>query len=387
MNLALTALTRSVDQTVGLHNLGTFPRDNVYSARIHDPNQLTKGDRTTEGTPKVANSSIAAAWHQHHEAATISQVTQSSTALGSGAASVSGVGLIQPGNFEGPPPSQLDQFRHHPASNFARQQRDAALESSPSPSSHGRLLPAMSRRPASAPCTHCAGTTAHGQESCSTNFCRHWCRHGTCKWGMYCRYTHSMPTQAEDLARVGLKEFPPWWMAAMNMTLGGGFGTVNLLSPSNASHAKMGIFGPDRRQVAAAGAYMGTATRRNKGREGGGLRDARIEPCEVYAEGGGVLSPPARSTPGDCLATETARRDEAVPYRPMPSEDTPLAVTDPTAQSEQAPRNEQHGHSLVAKAQEAPLQVGQAYQHTLVPSNDTPLTSMGKSAIEKLIDV
>ena len=209
---------------------------------------------------------------------------------------------------------------------------------------------------------------------------------------MYCRYTHSMPTQAEDLARVGLKEFPPWWMAAMDMTLGaglgGGFGTANLLSPSNASLARRGIFGLDRRQVAAAVAYMGgTTTRRNKGKDGGGgLWDARIEPREGYAEGG-VLSPPARLATGDCLATDTARRDEAVPYRPMHSEDTPLAVPDQTAQAEQVPRNEQHGQSLVAEEQEAPLEVVQAYQHTLVSSNDTPLASMEKCVIEKLIDV
>ncbi|KAF7546203.1 hypothetical protein G7Z17_g8603 [Cylindrodendrum hubeiense] len=44
--------------------------------------------------------------------------------------------------------------------------------------------------------------------------CRYWCHHGTCKWGTVCRYRHSMPQTTEELAMVGLTDFPDWWLAS-----------------------------------------------------------------------------------------------------------------------------------------------------------------------------
>ncbi|KAK0632043.1 hypothetical protein B0T14DRAFT_490474 [Immersiella caudata] len=44
-------------------------------------------------------------------------------------------------------------------------------------------------------------------------YCRHWCHYGTCKWGLQCRYKHSMPTTPSGLLEVGLSEFPTWWLA------------------------------------------------------------------------------------------------------------------------------------------------------------------------------
>ncbi|KAH8910505.1 hypothetical protein BR93DRAFT_988955 [Coniochaeta sp. PMI_546] len=51
------------------------------------------------------------------------------------------------------------------------------------------------------------------------NYCRHWVHHGTCKWGPYCRFAHSMPATPSGLAEVGLSEFPSWWTAAMGLAL------------------------------------------------------------------------------------------------------------------------------------------------------------------------
>ncbi|KAJ2897882.1 hypothetical protein MKZ38_004341 [Zalerion maritima] len=56
----------------------------------------------------------------------------------------------------------------------------------------------------------------------TTSYCRHWCQHGTCKWGSYCRYTHNMPTTSSGLHEVGLAGFPAWWAAAMGIAIGGG---------------------------------------------------------------------------------------------------------------------------------------------------------------------
>ncbi|EAQ93572.1 hypothetical protein CHGG_01807 [Chaetomium globosum CBS 148.51] len=48
----------------------------------------------------------------------------------------------------------------------------------------------------------------------NTNYCRHWCRYGNCKRGVRCRYLHAMPTTTAELAAIGLREIPAWWMAA-----------------------------------------------------------------------------------------------------------------------------------------------------------------------------
>lgn len=46
-------------------------------------------------------------------------------------------------------------------------------------------------------------------------YCRHWCHHGTCKWGLRCRYLHAMPSSPAELAAVGLREIPTWWVATV----------------------------------------------------------------------------------------------------------------------------------------------------------------------------
>lgn len=57
----------------------------------------------------------------------------------------------------------------------------------------------------------------------NTLYCRHWCHHGTCKWGWQCRYQHRMPRNSEGLREVGLKDFPTWYLLMM---AGGGFPNI-----------------------------------------------------------------------------------------------------------------------------------------------------------------
>ncbi len=38
----------------------------------------------------------------------------------------------------------------------------------------------------------------------SHNYCKHWCHHGTCKFGYNCRYDHVMPATMAGLQSVGL---------------------------------------------------------------------------------------------------------------------------------------------------------------------------------------
>lgn len=58
-----------------------------------------------------------------------------------------------------------------------------------------------------------ANTNSSANPSPSTEYCRYWCHHGTCKWGPHCRHQHVMPATAAGLAEVGLRGLPGWWVA------------------------------------------------------------------------------------------------------------------------------------------------------------------------------
>ncbi|KPM41612.1 hypothetical protein AK830_g4970 [Neonectria ditissima] len=62
-----------------------------------------------------------------------------------------------------------------------------------------------------------APRAAKNPAKASPSFCRHWCHHGTCKWGLACRFQHAMPSGLEGLATVGLTDFPDWWLAAVGV--------------------------------------------------------------------------------------------------------------------------------------------------------------------------
>lgn len=86
--------------------------------------------------------------------------------------------------------------------------------------------------------THGVGNSNGNSKSKNTNsshpdtvFCRHWCHHGSCKWGWECRYQHRMPTTFEGLREVGLKDFPTWYLLIM----GGGGGPGGPGFPSMAT--------------------------------------------------------------------------------------------------------------------------------------------------------
>ncbi|KAJ4417758.1 hypothetical protein N0V85_001729 [Neurospora sp. IMI 360204] len=94
-------------------------------------------------------------------------------------------------------------------------------------------------------------------------YCRHWCQHGTCKWGTFCRHKHAMPTTLEGLLEVGLCEIPAWWIAATGI----GMGTSN-----------------GKTKIAAAATGGGTSPTTGAGGNGGG-------------GGSGAPPPPVPCTP------------------------------------------------------------------------------------------
>lgn len=62
--------------------------------------------------------------------------------------------------------------------------------------------------------TSAAAASSSAPAPAPQEYCRHWCQHGTCKWGTFCRHKHAMPITLEGLLEVGLCEIPAWWIAA-----------------------------------------------------------------------------------------------------------------------------------------------------------------------------
>ncbi|KAK3498495.1 hypothetical protein B0T13DRAFT_265741 [Neurospora crassa] len=93
-------------------------------------------------------------------------------------------------------------------------------------------------------------------------YCRHWCQHGTCKWGTFCRHRHAMPTTLEGLLEVGLCEIPAWWIAATGIGM--------------SSKAK-------QTTVAAVAAGVGGGDASGGGTSGGGSVPPPPVPCTSMA--------------------------------------------------------------------------------------------------------
>jgi len=86
-----------------------------------------------------------------------------------------------------------------------------ATNTTPSPPTTKPTAPSPSPTNPTSPTS--PGSTSPGGQK--TAYCRHWIRHGTCKWGPYCRHAHAMPATLPGLAEVGLRDFPAWWTAAL----------------------------------------------------------------------------------------------------------------------------------------------------------------------------
>lgn len=112
----------------------------------------------------------------------------------------------------------------HPAERMK-----AAFPSTPSPTIQPSTTPSPSSIPTSlvpynnklTPVPHPSTPPSPKPPKKTTIYCRHWVIHGTCKWGPNCRFQHTMPATPSGLAECGLRDFPPWWTAAMGLTMSG----------------------------------------------------------------------------------------------------------------------------------------------------------------------
>ncbi|KAF4983486.1 hypothetical protein FZEAL_1109 [Fusarium zealandicum] len=119
-----------------------------------------------------------------------------------------------------PSSSTLQQVSGSQADASESRPDSSALKSTPNPKparglSSSRHNP-LNRRPTpptSPPSPSIREALTRGKPT-ATPPCRHWCHFGACKWGIACRFSHTMPQTAVGLAQVNLADFPDWWLQA-----------------------------------------------------------------------------------------------------------------------------------------------------------------------------
>ncbi|KAI1773995.1 hypothetical protein F4818DRAFT_88439 [Hypoxylon cercidicola] len=128
--------------------------------------------------------------------------------------------------------------------------------------------------------------------------CRHWCLHGTCRWGSDCRHPHMMPTDAEGLRELGLASPPQWWLTAVAMAWGSNGGSLARGGPrqqsgggggGSAGGARKGQ-GQGQRGAVGKGKGPVSPDPRNVGPPSDGNRAAMLHAAPPHQEGvGGQL--------------------------------------------------------------------------------------------------
>lgn len=231
MQLAGVPRELDAEQTIGLTNLGIVEKegDSIFEVHLHhdkirgilnDNTGLDSSDSGRDKAEAIKNKETSSAAETK---TTMTEKVVSDESLSTSADSSS---TTRPGPVEKSPPRirplerMLSASRHNVANTAvdiqARSNNEKPVRPHMTETTRDELRPIASQRTA----------TKQNKQS-ATVFCRHWCIHGTCKWGLECRYQHRMPTTVEGLREVGLKDFPTWYLLMMSGT---GSGLPDLLS-------------------------------------------------------------------------------------------------------------------------------------------------------------
>jgi hypothetical protein len=198
----------SVEQTVGLCNLGIASKSKeLYAVEIiHHVTlaalQQSVTAKNAETKPKKAGTAVA----RPSAAAYVSASNDTkATATPTAAPAAHSTKRMQAHQNEGHSSTSTSGIAasvhnlQQPAPPRTQPKRPAMTNNTPN-----NITNTTTTRPSSS-----ASNTA----ITSTEYCRHWCRYGTCKFGLGCHYLHAMPTTAAELAAAGLRDIPAWWVA------------------------------------------------------------------------------------------------------------------------------------------------------------------------------
>lgn len=269
-----------LEQTVGLSNLGNVARDeDTYEVKIaytgHGQHSLPYTAHTPGATAGARGGAERAPSGPEHAAA-----GGGHTAANNPAQAVHPAERILAHVSPPPPPGSSS------SSSSARPQDlspGANQTPRPNPNTHLSPPPPPPTKPNKQPTTPTPSGPSPGHPTSPpfppSQFCRHWCHHGTCKWGLACRYRHAMPTTVGGLASVGLRDFPAWWTAAMGLALSSSSSSGAGVGPAGGGYdvrmaARMGMFGGRRgREVMRVG--MGYGPRREREKAAREAREVR----------------------------------------------------------------------------------------------------------------
>lgn len=218
--LQLSGVPRELDaeQTIGLTNLGIVDNkdDSTFEVRLHHGkirDILNNADEKTDlhssgggkGKAKATRKKKAAPHAETKSKSIEKTASEESLPTSAGTSPSTELGLVEkPKPPVHPAERMLSASRHNTASIAVGTQ-------APNNSNEKPLRPHMTEA------TRNESRPAAPKQP--TTFCRHWCHHGSCKWGLECRYQHRMPMTVDGLREVGLKDFPTWYLLMMS---GGG---------------------------------------------------------------------------------------------------------------------------------------------------------------------
>lgn len=253
--MQLSGVPRELDaeQTIGLANLGIVDKkdDNNFEVRLHhgkirailnSADEKTGLHSSAGGKGKAKANKKKAAPHGETKSKSIEKTASEeslSTSTGTSSSTL-------PGPVEKPKPPV------HPAERMLSASRHntaniAVGTQTPNSCSERPLRPHMTEATRNEPRPAAPKDNTTKQDKQPTSICRHWCHHGTCKFGLKCRHQHRMPTTVEGLAEVGLKDFPTWYLLMMS---GGGLPGLISMDTMLSGHGE-GQPSPARQHAAA----------------------------------------------------------------------------------------------------------------------------------------
>ncbi|KAK4156919.1 hypothetical protein C8A00DRAFT_40715 [Chaetomidium leptoderma] len=200
----------SVEQTIGLCNLGTASKGKgAYAVRAI--RQQSAAMKNAEAKQENNASAITPQPSPHLTAPTSSLETKALTPAPPTPAAIHAADRMR-AHWSEPHARALgisSSSIHNPQQAQPHQPQGQQEQQQPSLPAHAHTTTTTTPSGSSGS----SNSNSNGP-SPSTEYCRHWCYHGTCKWGFRCRYLHAMPTTPRELAEVGLREIPAWWIAS-----------------------------------------------------------------------------------------------------------------------------------------------------------------------------
>lgn len=216
MQLAGVPRELDAEQTIGMTNLGVVDNedDSTFEVRLHHDKIRAILDDADDGggkaKAKATKKKTTPPTETRGKANAIAHAaSDESLSTSTGTSSSTRTGPVEKPTLRAHHPAErtLSASRHNPANAASDTTHARSISEKP-------LRPHMTAAARDEPRPPAPQRAARQDRQPATVFCRHWCHHGTCKWGLDCRYQHRMPLTQEGLQGVGLRDFPAWYLLA-----------------------------------------------------------------------------------------------------------------------------------------------------------------------------